>query len=96
MRKLCPHCRKPDASGGGFQPVGCARCNGTGYSGRTGIYELLPVDDAIRSLIHGAANEQEIRRTAEAAGMLPLRADAIRWYSTGVTSMEEILRVTRD
>ena len=81
VRKLCPHCRRPDASGGGFQPVGCPQCNGTGYSGRTGIYELLTVDDTIRGLIHGAANEQEIRRTAEAAGMLPLRADAMRWYS---------------
>jgi general secretion pathway protein E len=76
--------------------VGCEHCNHSGYSGRTGIYELLSVDDSIRSLIHGAANDQEIRRTAEAAGMLPLRADAMRWVQSGQTSLEEVLRVTRD
>jgi len=96
VRKLCPQCKRPDASGRGFHPVGCESCGHTGYSGRTGIYELLRVDDPIRTLIHAAANDQEIRRTAEAAGMLPLRADGMRWYSAGVTSQEEILRVTRD
>jgi len=96
VRKLCPHCKKPDASGRGFVPVGCAHCSNSGYAGRTGIYELLPVDDTIRGLIHAAANDQEIRRVAESAGMLPLRADAMRWYAAGVTSQEEILRVTRD
>ncbi len=96
VRKLCEHCKKPAADGVGFHPVGCARCNHTGYSGRTGIYELLPVDDAIRERIHAAANDQEIRRAAESAGMLPLRADAQRWLAAGVTSHEEVLRVTRD
>ena len=94
VRKLCPHCKKPAADG--YVPVGCAQCNHTGYSGRTGIYELLPVDDDIRALIHAAADDQQIRRTAEAAGMLPLRADAQRWLAAGVTSQEEILRVTRE
>jgi general secretion pathway protein E len=96
IRKLCPRCKKPDSAGRGFHPVGCELCGHSGYSGRTGIYELLPVDDSIRDLIHAAANDQEIRRTAEAAGMLPLRADAMRWYAAGITSQEEILRVTRD
>ena len=96
VRKLCPHCRRPDAGGHGFHPVGCDACSQTGYSGRTGIYELLSVDDAIRGLIHAAANDQEVRRAAEAAGMLPLRADGMRWVESGVTSREEVLRVTRD
>jgi len=96
VRKLCPHCKRPDASRRGFHPVGCEACSHTGYIGRTGIYELLRVDDTIRGLIHAAANDQEIRRTAEAAGMVPLRSDAMRWYSAGITSQEEILRVTRD
>ncbi len=96
VRKLCARCKRPDASGRGFQPVGCPACSHSGYSGRTGIYELLPVDDTIRSLIHAASNDQEIRRTAESAGMLPLRADALRWYEAGITAQEEILRVTRD
>jgi len=96
VRKLCPQCKKPDSSKRGYQPVGCDLCSNTGYSGRTGIYELLTVDDTIRDMIHAAANDQEIRRTAEAAGMLPLRADAMRWYAAGITSQEEILRVTRE
>jgi general secretion pathway protein E len=96
VRKLCTHCRRPDPAGRGFHPAGCAACNHTGYSGRTGIYELLSVDDRIRGMIHAAANDQEIRRTAEAAGMLPLRGDAMRWVESGVTSLEEVLRVTRD
>jgi len=96
VRKLCLHCRRPDGTGAGYQPVGCAQCNNTGYSGRTGIYELLPVDDTIRGLIHGAANDQQIRRSAEASGMQALRTDAQRWYAAGLTSQEEILRVTRD
>ena len=96
VRKLCPHCKRPAADGAGFVPAGCVQCNHSGYSGRTGIYELLPVDDTIRALIHAGADDQQIRRSAEAAGMLPLRADAMRWYTAGVTSQEEILRVTRD
>jgi general secretion pathway protein E len=96
VRKLCPHCKTPAADGDGYKPVGCPQCAQTGYSGRTGIYELISLDDALRERIHRGANEADLRRAAEAAGMATLRADAERWVRDGVTSREEVLRVTRD
>ncbi len=96
VRKLCPHCKQPEPNGPGYRAVGCVQCGHTGYLGRTGIYELLGVDDPMRLLIHNAANDTDIRRTAEQAGMLPMRADAMRWVASGTTSHEEVLRVTRE
>ena len=96
IRKLCPHCKQPDASGRGFAPAGCVQCAQTGYQGRTGIYELLTVDDALRALVHRGASDGEIRANAEAAGMVPMRADAMRWIASGLTSQEEVMRVTRE
>ena len=95
VRKLCPHCRRQDAAGQ-WHAVGCPPCSHTGYLGRTGVYELLTIDDNMRSLIHNGANDTDIRRTAERAGMVPMRTDAQRWVGTGVTTQEEILRVTRE
>ncbi len=96
IRKLCVHCKQPDPSGQGFAPAGCAQCGQTGYAGRTGIYELLSVNDAVRALVHRGANDSEIRANAESVGMVPMRADAMRWIAAGLTSQEEVLRVTRD
>src|SRR5882672_849826 len=96
VRKLCPHCKQPEPNGQGYRAVGCDVCGHTGYLGRTGIYELLMVDDPMRILIHNNGNESDIRRQAEKAGMLPMRSDAMRWVAAGVTSQEEVLRVTRE
>ncbi len=96
VRKLCPHCKQPAPTGVGLHADGCNACGHTGYIGRTGIYELLRVDETIRGLVHAGGNELEIRRSGEAAGMVSLRADAMRWVADGVTSEEEVLRVTRD
>ena len=96
IRKLCPNCKQPDPSGRGFVPAGCAQCGQTGYQGRTGIYELLALDDALRALVHRGAADAEIRAAGEAGGMVPLRSDAMRWIAAGLTSQEEVLRVTRD
>jgi general secretion pathway protein E len=96
VRKLCPHCKQPETNGQGFRAVGCAQCSQTGYIGRTGIYELLTVDDDLRLLVHNNGNEADIRRQAEKAGMLPMRSDAMRWVAAGITSQEEVLRVTRE
>ena len=96
VRKLCPHCKRPAPTGIGLHADGCDACGHTGYIGRTGIYELLRVDDTIRGLVHAGENEQKIRRSGEAAGMVSLRTDAMRWVANGVTSEEEVLRVTRD
>ena len=96
VRKLCPDCKQPEPSGPGYRAVGCEKCSQTGYVGRTGIYELLIVDDDVRLLVHNNGNEADIRRQAEKAGMLPMRSDAMRWVAAGITSQEEVLRVTRE
>jgi len=96
VRRLCTQCREPDPVAGGWRAVGCLACNRTGYSGRTGVYELLPVDDNIRALIHRSASEAEIRAAAHANGMLSMRDDGKRWVQAGVTSLDEVIRVTRD
>jgi general secretion pathway protein E len=95
VRKLCLACREVDARGY-WRPVGCAQCAMTGYKGRTGVYELMDVDDTIRSLIHSRAAEAEIAATAQATGMRSMREDGERLVAEGVTSAEEVLRVTRE
>jgi general secretion pathway protein E len=95
VRKLCPRCKKPDGQGR-YHPVGCAECSQTGYKGRTGVYELMTVDDKLRSLIHSRAAESQILVAAEAAGLRSMREDGQRLVVQGVTSPEEVLRVTRE
>ena len=68
----------------------------SGYRGRTGIFEMLVVDDTIRAQIHRQASEAEIRDTALAAGMRLMRDDSERLVREGITTPEEVLRVTRD
>lgn len=98
VRKLCGECKRAEQEGGRtvYRPVGCPACNHTGYVGRTGIYELMVVDDEMRALIHNGASELDIRRTAERHGMRSMRQDGARWVEAGVTSPEEVLRATRD
>ena len=95
VRKLCLHCRKEDAKGR-WHPVGCEHCSMTGYKGRTGVYELMMVDDQIRSLIHGRAAESQIFVAGEAAGLRSMREDGERLVAEGITSPEEVMRVTRE
>jgi general secretion pathway protein E len=95
VRKLCMHCRRRDDAGR-WHPVGCERCAQTGYKGRTGVYELMTVDDKLRSLIHNRAAESQVFVAAEAQGMRPMREDGQRLVDEGITSLEEVLRVTRD
>jgi general secretion pathway protein E len=96
VRKLCPECREPDPVAGGWRAVGCVACNRTGYQGRTGIHELFVVDDRIRALVHQGASEATLREAAEADGMRSMREDGGRWVESGVTSADEVIRVTRD
>ena len=93
VRRLCPSCRKPDG-GGGFRAVGCAACRNNGYQGRTGIYELLEIDDTLRRMIHARATEAELENGARASGMVGLREDGARWITSGETTASEVLRVT--
>jgi type II secretory ATPase GspE/PulE/Tfp pilus assembly ATPase PilB-like protein len=76
--------------------AGCAGCRGTGYRGRTGIYELLRVTDDIRSLVLRREPAGAIRRQAVAAGMLTLAQDGWAKARDGLTTVEEILRVTQE
>jgi general secretion pathway protein E len=112
VRTLCPACRAAAAPTPAeaelvaelrlpalptlHVPTGCEACRGTGYRGRTGIYELLVVDEALRRLIHARAPEHELRASALAAGMAPLRRDGARWLADGSTSLAELVRVTRE
>jgi len=78
-----------------WRAKGCAQCNHTGFTGRTGIYELLPIDEELKRLIHDGAGEHALRKHAEDHGMRNLRQDGMRWIAEGITTPEEILRVTR-
>jgi general secretion pathway protein E len=86
VRRYCSHCHGK----------GCDVCNHTGYQGRTGIFELLQVDDNMRALIHNKAAEADVRSAALAGGMQLMREDGERLVREGITSLEEVVRVTRD
>jgi general secretion pathway protein E len=94
VRKLCPACRSFD--GQRWHAVGCDKCGTTGYHGRVGVYELLQTTDTIRAQIHDRASEAQIRASALSTGMRTMRQDGERWLREGVTTEEELLRVTKD
>ena len=104
VRRLCPDCRRPaDASaqaisgGSPSLPVaGCPTCGGTGYRGRTGIFELLVLDDELRELVLANARAQAIKQAVLKKGMCTLRDDGLRKVARGVTTPEEVFRVTQD
>ncbi len=77
-----------------YEPQGCPECNGTGYRGRVALYEVMPIKDEIRELILTGASATEIKKEAIKLGMLTLRQSGIRKVMTGMTSIEEVLRVT--
>jgi type IV pilus assembly protein PilB len=106
-RRLCSACKEPakltgdelEQIGAGegdaevYEPVGCVTCNGTGYAGRIGLYEVLVVNDEIRSLILSKASSGEIEQAAVANGMRRLHQDGMAKVREGTTSLAEVLRV---
>lgn len=111
VRTLCPHCatwKDADAFEKNLfehiehpqdlrlpQPHGCERCGNTGFSGRTAIYEIVPVDEHMRRLIHGNAAEYELENYArQQSGSI--RDDGLRKVLAGKTTIEEVLRVTNE
>jgi type II secretory ATPase GspE/PulE/Tfp pilus assembly ATPase PilB-like protein len=111
VRTVCPQCKekyspskeeltdigisdkeKVDFSRG----KGCDKCMKTGYKGRIGIFELMPMDDKIRDLTTAKASLDDIRKNAIASGMAPLKDDGIRKIKEGLTTIEEVLRVTQE
>lgn len=110
VRVLCPHCKEAYQAdeaeckllGVALAPPptlyharGCAECHQQGYRGRTGIYELVVFDDHLRTLIHNAASEQDMTRHARSLGP-SIRDDGRRKVLEGATTVEEVLRVTRE
>ena len=79
-----------------YQARGCDACMHTGYAGRTGIHELFVLDDAMHRVIMGGADATVLHNTARQQGMITLYEDGLRKVVQGVTSMEEVLRVTQD
>jgi len=112
VRKLCAHCREaykplpelvrhlglPLASDDAptfYRPRGCAQCQ-SGYRGRIGVFEFLPLSDKIRQLILERVTAQQIHRAGAEEGMCSMYEDGLAKAVQGVTSIEEVLRVTRD
>lgn len=79
-----------------YEPAGCDDCRGSGFKGRTGIYEILIVDDHVRPLIINRASSGEIKREALKHGLHTLRDDGWRKVLDGVTTVEEVMRVSED
>ena len=77
-----------------YRPAGCEACSDTGFKGRTGVYELLLVDESLRRLIHDRAGEPNLREACDNAGVRSLAEDGTRWLADGTTSLAELLRVT--
>jgi type II secretory ATPase GspE/PulE/Tfp pilus assembly ATPase PilB-like protein len=106
VRKICPMCRVPeplpeplrqrlqiqDPNAAIYRGKGCKECRHTGYRGRLGVYELLVMNDAVRTAIQERKSASEIRRAAVQTGMVALREDALRKVLSGVTTLEEVLR----
>ncbi|MGD9836059.1 MAG: type II secretion system protein GspE, partial [Piscinibacter sp.] len=81
---------------GRWHPVGCKECGMSGYKGRTGVYELMVADDKVQALIHSRAAESQLFVAAEEGGLRSMREDGERLVAEGITSLEEVLRVTRE
>jgi general secretion pathway protein E len=106
VRLVCPDCKAPVAAGEGgaagaevetvFMGQGCEACAHTGYQGRTGIYELFGVDDPIRQLILQHADAVALRNTALKQGMRTLSADGWAKVAAGLTTPQEVFRVTQE
>ena len=109
VRKLCPHCRKkrlatveekrllrvaPEAETEVYEPVGCNFCSHTGYFGRIGVFEIMEVNEEIRTLISTNAGTEELIAAAKRNGMRTLRENGIRYVLDGTTSMDEMLKAS--
>jgi type IV pilus assembly protein PilB len=106
VRMLCSHCKRPQqlseavlaehglTGSQPFEAVGCSRCGGSGYRGRVGLYEVMSVDERIRTLVLERGSVDDIAAAAEEAGMARLREDGMLKVRAGLTSIAEIERMT--
>ena len=77
-----------------YQPVGCLECRNTGYKGRAGLYEVMPMSDTLAGLIQVQTDMAQLRRQAMKDGMRNLRLSGAQKVAAGLTTIEEVLRVT--
>jgi len=77
-----------------YRGRGCAACNNTGFRGRTGLFEFMPLNDQLRDLINHGASTQQIRDLALQTGMVPLRESGLEKVYNGITTIEEVIRET--
>ncbi|HOX09253.1 MAG TPA: GspE/PulE family protein, partial [Candidatus Omnitrophota bacterium] len=112
VRTLCPNCKKPytpgreeldllgaipaDEKAVFYREAGCRRCFDTGYSGRTGIFEMLTLDDKMKELISRKVSSTQIHEAAVRGGMKTLRDDGTLKVKAGITTVSEVLRVTKE
>ena len=79
-----------------YKGKGCTRCNNSGYLGRLGLLESLTIDDKIKEMIIKRVSSDEIKKYATLQGMMALRDNAIELFASGVTTLEEVLRITTE
>jgi type IV pilus assembly protein PilB len=108
-RKLCTHCKartivpaealsdaglRVSTELEAYEPVGCGRCSQSGYKGRVGLYSVMRMSERIKEMVIALSPESEVATVAREEGMLTLREDGLAKVRSGVTSLEEVLRVT--
>ncbi len=111
VRRLCPECKRqkkadeeelellqlaPDADVMIYEPCGCPRCDGAGFRGRIGVYEIMEVTQSLKSIISKNGSAEEIKKKALEEGMSTLRMSATRYVLEGITSVQEMMRVSFD
>ncbi len=111
VRRLCPECKRqkkadaeelellqlaPDAEVTIYEPCGCPRCDGTGFKGRIGVYEIMEVTQPLKSIISKNGSAEDIKEKALEEGMNTLRMSATKYVLEGITSVQEMMRVSFD
>ncbi|MDE5940193.1 MAG: Flp pilus assembly complex ATPase component TadA [Lachnospiraceae bacterium] len=111
VRRLCPECKRqkkadaeelellqlePDADVTIYEPCGCPRCDGTGFKGRIGVYEIMEVTQPLKSIISKNGSAEDIKEKALEEGMNTLRMSATKYVLEGITSVQEMMRVSFD
>lgn len=111
VRRLCPECKRqkkadaeelemlqlePDADVTIYEPCGCSRCEGTGFKGRIGVYEIMEVTQPLKTIISKGGTAEDIKNRALEEGMNTLRMSATKYVLEGITSVQEMMRVSFD
>lgn len=111
VRRLCPECKRkkkanaeelellmlaPDTDVTIYEPCGCPRCDGTGFKGRIGVYEIMEVTQSLKTIISKKGSAEDIKNKALEEGMNTLRMSATKYVLEGITSVQEMMRVSFD